>query len=144
ANGDLIFTNLSFVGSEALADELTQLGPKYAENVIVTQVVPPINSNTVIVLKYKELLNKYYSNKRPSFTSLEGYISTNLFVEGLKRAGDNPTTEKVIDALETIRDLDLGTGAPLTFNASEHQASHKVWATILDKAGNFKVLDMTE
>jgi serine/threonine protein kinase/DNA-directed RNA polymerase subunit RPC12/RpoP len=139
---DLIFTNVSFVGSEALADGLTQLG--YAEGVIVTQVVPPLDSSATIVLKYKELLKKYYQNERPSFTSLEGYISTNLFIEGLKRAGHNPTSEKVIEALETIRDFELGTGAPLTFTASEHQASHKVWGTILDKAGNFKVLDMAD
>ena len=62
----------------------------------------------------------------------------------LKRAGENPTSERVVDALETIHHFDLGTGAALTFTGSEHQASHKVWGTILDKAGNFKVLDMTE
>jgi serine/threonine protein kinase/ABC-type branched-subunit amino acid transport system substrate-binding protein len=143
ANRNLIFTNVSFVGSEALAEGLKELGPKYAEDVIITQVVPPIDSSASIVLKYHELRKKYFPNERPSFTSLEGYISTALFVEGLKRAGPNPTPERMIDALETIHDLDLGTGAPLTFSASEHQASHKVWATILDKAGNFKVLDMT-
>ena len=144
ANRKLIFTNVSFVGSEALAEGLKELGLQYAEGVIVTQVVPPIDSSVSIVLQYHELRKKYFPNERPSFISLEGYISTALFVEGLNRAGDNPTLEKMINALETIRDLDLGTGAPLTFSASEHQASHKVWATILDKAGNFKVLDMTE
>ena len=40
----LIYTNVSFVGSTALADELTLLGPRYAAGVIVTQVVPAINS----------------------------------------------------------------------------------------------------
>jgi ABC-type branched-subunit amino acid transport system substrate-binding protein len=139
---DLIFTNVSFVGSEALADGLTPLG--YAEDVIVTQVVPPIDSSATIVLEYKELLKKYYPNERPSFTSLEGFISTSLFVEGLRRAGDNPTSEKVIDALETIRDFELGTGAPLTFSRSQHQASHKVWGTKLDKAGTFRVLEMSD
>jgi serine/threonine protein kinase/ABC-type branched-subunit amino acid transport system substrate-binding protein len=139
---NIIFTNVSFVGSEALALGLKEHG--YADGVIVTQVVPPIDSNASIVLKYHELRKKYFPNEHASFTSLEGYISTALFVEGLKRAGDHPTSENVIQALETIRDFDLGTGAPLTFTASEHQASHKVWATVLDKAGNFKVLDMTE
>ena len=144
AERDLIFTNVSFVGSEALADGLRELGPKYTEGVIVTQVVPPIDSHASVVLKYHELRTKYFPNERPSFTSLEGYISTALFVEGLKRAGDNPTTEKMIDALESIRHFDLGTGAPLSFGQSEHQASHKVWGTILDKAGHYKVLDLTE
>src|SRR5437667_486670 len=35
-----IFLNVSFVGSEALADELREKSPQYAEGVIVTQVVP--------------------------------------------------------------------------------------------------------
>src|SRR5215470_16166372 len=38
----LIYTNVSFVGSSALAEELRLLGPRYAEGVIVTQVVPAI------------------------------------------------------------------------------------------------------
>jgi hypothetical protein len=32
--------DVSFVGSEALAEELRELGPGYARGVIVTQVVP--------------------------------------------------------------------------------------------------------
>ena len=37
---DMIYTSVSFVGSTALANELTLLGKKYAAGVIVTQVVP--------------------------------------------------------------------------------------------------------
>jgi ABC-type branched-subunit amino acid transport system substrate-binding protein len=144
ANRELTFTNVSFVGSEALAEGLKELGQGYADGVIVTQVVPPIDSGASVVLKYRELLAKYFPNERPSFTSLEGYIATTVFVEGLKRAGPDPTTEKMIDALESIRDFDIGIGAPITLNGNEHQASHKVWATVLDKAGQFKVLEMAE
>ena len=36
----MIYTNVSFVGSTALADELMLLGPRYATGVIVTQVCP--------------------------------------------------------------------------------------------------------
>ncbi len=39
--GKVVFTNVSDVDSNALADELAQLGPGYAEGVVVTQVVPP-------------------------------------------------------------------------------------------------------
>src|SRR5271166_2799541 len=38
----MIYTNVSFVGSTALADELMLLGPRYAAGAIVTQVVPAI------------------------------------------------------------------------------------------------------
>ena len=139
AKRDLIFTNVSFVGTGALAEGLQDIG---VDGVIVTQVVPPIDSGATVVVKYRELLGKFYPNERPSFSSLEGYIATTLFVDGLKRAGANPTPEKVIDAFESIQNLDLGTGAPLSFGPSRHQASNKVWAIEIDKKGSLKVLDM--
>ncbi len=38
----MIYTNVSFVGSTALAEELVLLGPRFATGVIVTQVVPAV------------------------------------------------------------------------------------------------------
>src|SRR5947208_11445391 len=49
----MIYTNVSFVGSTALADELMLLGPRYANGVIVTQVVPAVDSYASAILKYK-------------------------------------------------------------------------------------------
>jgi branched-chain amino acid transport system substrate-binding protein len=141
-NADLIFTNVSFVGSTALAEELVQLGPKYAQGAIVTQVVPLPHSNATAVLHYQEQLKKYAPGEKPDFVSLEGYLAGELLVEGLRRAGANADTEKVVDALENIRGLDLGTGAPISFGMSEHQGSHKVWGTILDEKGDFSTVEM--
>jgi ABC-type branched-subunit amino acid transport system substrate-binding protein len=138
-----LFTNVSFVGSEALAEELRDLGAAaYGTGVIVTQVVPPIDSRSTAVLKYRDLLRKYFPSERPSFVSLEGYLIANLFVEGVQRAGPNLTREVLIEGLESIHDLDLGIGTPLHFAPSEHQASHKVWATVLTKDGHYQLLDL--
>jgi ABC-type branched-subunit amino acid transport system substrate-binding protein len=137
-----LFTNVSFVGAAPLAEELTQLGKTYAEGVIVTQVVPPITSQSNIVLKYRESMSKYSSEAEPNVTSLEGYLDALLLCEGLKRAGDNLNTDSLIDALESIRDLDLGTGARISLGPSEHQASHKVWGTVIDSSGHYRELDL--
>ena len=138
---DIIFTNVSFVGSNALAEELASLGPRFAQGVVVTQVVPLPQSSATAVLKYQEALRKYAPGEKPDFVSLEGYLAGTLLVEGLRRA---PVleTEKVIDALESIRGLDLGTGAQLSFGMSEHQASHKVWGTVLDDKGAFQTFQL--
>src|SRR5262249_34997019 len=56
---DMIFTSVSFVGSQALADELMSSGGKVAEGVIVTQVVPLPTSRSTAVGKYQEMLPKY-------------------------------------------------------------------------------------
>ena len=138
---DIIFTNVSFVGANALSEELVALGPKYAQGTVVTQVVPLPHSSATAVLKYQEALRKYAPSEKPDFVSLEGYLAGTLLVEGLKRA-TALETEKVIDALESIRGLDLGTGASLSFGMSEHQASHKVWGTMLDEKGVFQTFQL--
>jgi branched-chain amino acid transport system substrate-binding protein len=65
-----------------------------------------------------------------------------LFGEGLRRAGRELDTEKLVDALESIRGYDMGIGTNVTFGMSEHQGSHKVWGTVIDAQGNFQSIDM--
>jgi serine/threonine protein kinase/ABC-type branched-subunit amino acid transport system substrate-binding protein len=139
---DPIFLNVSFVGSNALAEELKELGPHYAENVIVTQVVPNVDSDATGIIRYRETLTHLHPDQHPDFLSLEGYIVGQLFAEGVRRAGRTLDTEKLIDGLESIRDLDLGTGAIMSFGMSVHQSSHKVWGTQLDEQFNFKSIDL--
>jgi len=139
---DVIFTNVSFVGSSALAEELRQLGPRYCSGVIVTQVVPPADSSATTIIKYRDALQHYFPGESPDFVSLEGYIATNVLMEGFRRAGKNLTTESLIDALEGIRNLDLGIGTPISFGPSEHQGSHKVWGTVLNEACKYQVFDL--
>jgi len=125
----MIYTNVSFVGSTALADELMLLGPRYATGAIVTQVVPAINSYASIVLKYKEALAKYFPGESPDYVSFEGYIDADILAEAVKRVGRDMDTEKLVDELERMHDFDLGLGTPVTFSLNEHQGSHKVWGT---------------
>jgi len=139
---DVFFTSVSFVGSTALAEELRQLGPKYCNGVIVTQVVPPTDSSATAIIKYRDALQRYFPGEAPDFVSLEGYVSTNILLEGFRRAGKNVTTESLIDTLEGIHNLDLGIGTPLNFSPSEHQGSHKVWGTVLNEACKYQLLDL--
>ena len=74
--------------------------------------------------------------------SLEGYIAASLLAEGLRRAGPQLDTEKLVEVLENLRDLDIGVGTPLSFGRAEHQSSHKVWGTQLDQAGQYQAIDL--
>jgi len=138
----MIYTNVSFVGSTALAEELKLLGPKYTNGVIVTQVVPAIEGYSSLILEYKAALGKYFPGEAPDYVSLEGYVAAGLLAEGLRRAGPQLDTEKVVEALENVRDLDLGLGTRLSFGRTEHQGSHKVWGTQLDEAGRYQAIDL--
>jgi len=139
---DATFLNVSFVGSNSLAEELNERGPGYGAGVIVTQVVPHFDSGATGVIHYREALKKYHPDQQPDFVSLEGFVVGQLFAEGLRRVGRDVDTEKLIDTLEQIRDFDPGIGGSLSFGTSQHQASHKVWGTVLDTQGQFKSLDM--
>ena len=141
-NPKMIYTNVSFVGSTALAGELMLLGPSYADGVIVTQVVPAVDGHSKAVLDYRAALTKYFPGEAPDYVSLEGYVAAKILIDGLKRAGPQPSIETVVDALENTRGLDLGLGAIINFGPSEHQASHVVWGTQLDSTGRFKAIDL--
>ncbi len=139
---DLVFTNVSFVGSNELGEELSQLGPRYADGVIVTQVVPNPTSNATAMLKYREQLKRFAPGEKPGYVSLEGWVVGRLLVEGLQKAGKDPGGESLVDALEQLKQVELGIGIPLTFGPSEHQASHKVWGSVMDGKGQLRSLDL--
>jgi branched-chain amino acid transport system substrate-binding protein len=139
---DMLYSNVSFVGSTALAEELKLLGPRYSTGAIVTQVVPAVSGYSSIVLEYKNALAKYFPGEAPDYVSLEGYVSANVLIQALKRAGPQLDTERLIDVLENMRNLDLGLGAQLSFGRAEHQASHKIWGTALDETGKYQAIEL--
>lgn len=138
----LIYTNVSAVGGTALAEELMILGPKYASGVIVTQVVPAVDSYANVVLQYKAALAKAFPGEAPDYLSLEGYLDATVLIEALKHTGPDLDTEKLVAALETIKNFDAGVGAPVSFSDTEHQAIHKVWGSQIDATGHFAALDL--
>ena len=144
AKPEMVLGAVSFVGSQALAEEFLELESNAGAGVIVTQVVPPYHSNASGVLEYRKLLRQYFPEYEPGFVSFEGFIVASIFVEGLQRAGAELNTETLIDALEGIRDLDLGIGPIIEFSPSRHQASHRVWGTVLKADGDFEVLDLKD
>jgi branched-chain amino acid transport system substrate-binding protein len=139
---DMIYSNVSFVGSTALADELMLLGGRFASGVIVTQVVPAVSGHSSVVLEYKNALAKYFPGEAPDYVSLEGFISANVLIEALKRAGPQLDTERLVDSLEGMRNLDMGLGTSLSFGRAEHQASHKIWGTALDENGRYQPIEL--
>jgi ABC-type branched-subunit amino acid transport system substrate-binding protein len=129
-----LFHNVSFVGSKELA---RRLGPN-GEGVIVTQVVPPPNSNHMKtplpgVKEYIALLKRYYPDSKPSFVGLEGYLNARILAEGLKRAGKDITREKFIQAIESIDHYDLGIRNPLSFGKNDYQGLDDVYYTMIKK-----------
>ena len=139
---DMIYTSVSFVGSTALANELMLLGKRFANGVIVTQVVPAVDGHSSLALEYKSALAKYFPGESPDYVSLEGYVVANVLIAALKRNGPQLDTERLVTTLENLRGLDIGLGTPVTFSPSEHQGVHRVWGTQLDGNGRYQPIDL--
>ncbi|MDE4305592.1 ABC transporter substrate-binding protein [Phaeobacter gallaeciensis] len=130
---DATFVNISFVGSEALAQELGDEG----EGVIISQVVPfPWDSSIPVVAQYTEALKAYDAAAKPGFVSLEGYIVGRLAIKALEDAGKDLTRESFLAALSGLSTVDLG-GAKMVFGADDNQGMDDVFLTRITADGGF-------
>lgn len=126
------FFNVSFVGSKALADELGDTG----SGVVISQVVPfPYIGSSALVREYQQHMAQA-GQKDFDFSSLEGYLTAKVFVEGLRRAGANVTREKLIAGLETMREVDLG-GFTVRYSPTNHSGSNYTDLTMIGRGGKF-------
>ncbi len=144
----LYFSNVSFVGPNALADNLVELGSvtkpgggtvPYTDSVVVSQVVPNYqNDSSEVVTAYNRLIAS--GSHTPGFTSLEGYISARVFLAGLESHDGPFTPNTLVQTFERLPDLSLGIGASSGFSEANHQYSNSVWGTIIQPDGSFKNL----
>jgi ABC-type branched-subunit amino acid transport system substrate-binding protein len=129
------FYNVSFVGTQALADELG----RSAMGVVVSQVMPfPFSLTSPLSREYLAAAQRAGSDSKPNYSSMEGYVAAKLFTEGLRRAGRAPTRDSLISALESVQALDLG-GFVVGYNARSHVASRFVDLSMLTDDGRVRV-----
>ena len=120
--------NVSFVGTQALQKAMP-VGE--ANGIGVAQVVPfPWNRWIPVVADYQRCLRLSDKSSGFGFTSFEGYLAARMITEALERAGKNPSRQALVQALESIRDLDLG-GFRLQMGRDDHDASDFVELTFL-------------
>ncbi len=113
------FYNVSFVGTQALADELGKEGA----GVVVSQVMPyPYTQSVPITREYLAAVAKAGGDYKANYSSVEGYLVAKVFADGLKRAGRNPNADAIVGGLESIRNADFG-GFSVSFGPNDHVAS---------------------
>ncbi|HVQ06523.1 MAG TPA: ABC transporter substrate-binding protein [Burkholderiaceae bacterium] len=129
------FYNVSFVGTQALADELG----RQAMGVVVSQVMPfPFSLTTPLSREYLAAVQKAGGDNKPNYSSMEGYVAAKLFIEGLRRAGRAPSRDALINGLESVQSLDLG-GFVVGYGGKSHVASRFVDLSMLTDDGRVRV-----
>ena len=134
---DPIFMTVSFVGSNALAEELGPAG----QGVYVTQVVPFPNDDTLpIVQSYKSALQAYEPGTTPGFVSFEGYLSGRLAIAALEACGRAVTRRCFVDNLSGDLAIDLD-GFALTYSNTDNQGSDAVFLTVIGSDGRYHPIE---
>lgn len=127
------FYNVSFVGTQALADELG----KDARGVVVTQVMPfPFDTTTGIAREYRDAVKAAGNGATPNYSSMEGYVAAKVFAEGLRRGGA-ASRDALIPALESIQRQDFG-GYQVSFGSTNHRGSSFVDVSMLTGDGKVR------
>jgi branched-chain amino acid transport system substrate-binding protein len=128
------FYNVSFVGTQALADELGRDGA----GVVVSQVVPsPYTGSKAISREFMDAVRKSNGAVQVNFSSMEGFVAAKVMAEGLRRAGGKTGAEGIIAAMESISGQPFG-GFNVNFSRSEHVASSFVEMSMLTGDGRVR------
>ncbi len=128
------FFNVSFVGTQALADELGKDGA----GVVVSQVVPsPYNTMRQISREFLAAL-KQASGVQANYSSMEGYLAARLFTEGLEHQGSRPISrEGVARGLENLGSYSIS-GFDVRLSPGSHVASRFVELSMLTGDGRVR------
>jgi ABC-type branched-subunit amino acid transport system substrate-binding protein len=119
------------------AEQLVKaVGEDAARGFVLAQVMPnPTRGYVPLVKEFLSALDRYGPDgAKPSYTALEGYIYGKVLVEGLRRAGPNPTRSGLIQALSSISAWDMG-GYVVDFGPNRRGGSQYVELTVIGKGG---------
>ncbi len=134
---DAMYLNVSFVGSNALQQELGSDGA----GVIVTQVVPfPWDSSLPVVASYQSALDAYQPGTSPGFVSLEGYLAGRMAIAGLEMCGRDVDRQCFVNSILGSERIDLE-GFELRFGPGDNQGSDKVFLTVIGADGAYHAVD---
>ncbi|MFA7291381.1 MAG: ABC transporter substrate-binding protein [Rhodocyclaceae bacterium] len=133
AGGSAQLLNISVVD----AGQLVKLsGTPAVHGLGISQVMPFPHSDTQPVTReFRKLFAKYApADAAVSYTNFEEFIGAKVLVEAIRRAGPNPSPEKILRALETLGNLDVG-GFNVSFTPTSRVGSRFVEVTVIGRNG---------
>jgi ABC-type branched-subunit amino acid transport system substrate-binding protein len=123
--------------SNNASEGFIQLLGEHAHGVIVTQVFPNERSLTYPLIREAQTLAKARGMEGVSPAMIEGFAAAKVLVEGLRRAGPNPTPVSLRDALEGLQNLNIG-GLSVSYGPDNHTGLDFADLSIVDAAGKFR------
>ena len=126
-----------FLAVNSGGQELARLAGTSRKGTIMSQIAPFPNSRaTPIQRSYEDDLKKSFPDEPFGWSSMEGYLSAVVLVEGLKRAGKQVTHEGLVTAFEKMGRFDLG-GYEVKYGPNDRTGSTFVDITVIKADGTF-------
>ncbi|MDQ3057932.1 MAG: ABC transporter substrate-binding protein [Pseudomonadota bacterium] len=122
--------------SNNASDGFIKLLGENARGVIVTQVFPNERAIGSLLVKEAQELAKARGQGGVTPAMLEGFAAAKVLVEGLRRAGPKPTGAGLRDALEGMKDFNLG-GLAISYSPASHTGLDFADISIIDASGKF-------
>ncbi|MCM5680685.1 ABC transporter substrate-binding protein [Schlegelella sp. S2-27] len=124
------------VSNNASGGFIKQLG-EHARGTIVSQIFPYERSLSAPIVKEAADFAKAKGVEEVTPAMLEGYAAAKVLVEGLRRAGPNPTSAKLIQGLESMRKVDIG-GLEISYSPTDHSGLDYADLSIIGPNGKFR------
>lgn len=116
-------------------DVVKAVGETKARGLVIAQAVPfPFSATLPLVSEYQKLMKEYAPQEPLSFSTLEGFVGGKITAEALKRAGKNPTREKVLKALNSMGEYDLG-GVYVNYSTKDRRGWGQIDLTVIGAGG---------
>ncbi|MFN3416062.1 MAG: ABC transporter substrate-binding protein [Caldimonas sp.] len=110
---------------------------EHARGVIVTQVFPYERSLSAPIVKEAADLARAKGLPEVTPAMLEGFAGAKVLVEGLRRAGPNPTPARLVQALEGMRRYDIG-GLEISYGPNNRSGLDYADLSIIGPDGKFR------
>lgn len=127
-------------------------GRDYTTELIFSEVVPSYDDPSLPAAKlYRQamsqshaalpahLMREEYVPNRLSFVSFEGFLAGQVLVEAVKRLGGAPTRAGLARVLLNQKNLDIGLGENINFEADHNQGLHQTYLMVY-RDGGFQTL----
>ena len=122
------------------ADATTlQLAGAAANGIVGISFLKLTDSSDPAVVTYRQALAATGEGVAPNIWSEDAYASAALLVDAIKRAGQNPTRDSLIQALNQTKNFASGVTGPVSFSTSLHVAP-ATFLVVQGQAGKFVAL----
>ena len=123
---------LSTIVPEAL---VASAGEKAARGMVLSQATPyPFVATSRLASEYHRALREHAPGQSRSFSSMEGFIVGKITIAALRKAGNKPSRQSFIGALNALGTFDLG-GASVSYSAQERRGWGGVELVIFGREG---------